>query len=156
MQWLVIGVQSLILLEGFVWSFCNLSGCMKSKTRLQAQMHTGSSLDHVFLSKWTKKKKVEDIWLRNVNEAITRQVVLGMDSFLSVPVLCMVWSTVSMFKVTKCRVFTYTPVYTGILCFYWFSFHVQPDQFFAAWLVVDFIKKSIKYQKFNYKSKRLL
>lgn len=107
MQYLVIGVQSLILLEGFVWSFCNLSGCMKLKTRSQTQMHTGSSLDHVFVSKWTKKKNksTKILWLRNVNEAITRQVVLGMDSFLSVPVLCMDWSTVSMLKVTKCQVF---------------------------------------------------
>lgn len=132
MQWLVIGVQSLILLAGFVWSFCNLSGCMKSKTSWQTQMHILLLIMYLYQSETRRNSLYVGLsWLRNVNEAITRQVVLGMDSSLSVPVLCMVWSTVSMYKVTQCQVFIPQLIHESCASV-GFLYMYKPDQFFGC------------------------
>lgn len=140
MQWLVIGVQSLILLAGFVWSFCNLSGCMKSKTSWQTQMHILLLIMYLYQSETRRNSQCRIIM---INEAITRQVVLGMDSSLSVPVLCMVWSTVSMYKVTQCQVFIPQLIHESCASVGFFTC-TNPISFLAAWHVVDLVKKSMK------------
>lgn len=140
MQWLVIGVQSLILLAGFVWSFCNLSGCMKSKTSWRTQMHILLLIMYLYQSE-TRRNSLCRIIM--INEAITRQVVLGMDSFLSVPVLCMVWSTVSMYKVTKCQVFIPQLIYESCASV-GFLYMYKPDQFFCSMACCGSRKKEYK------------
>lgn len=62
---------------------------------------------------------------------MTRQVVLGMDSSLSVPVLCMVWSTVSMYKVTQCQVFIPQLIHESCASV-GFLYMYKPDQFFGC------------------------